>query len=83
MHKWILPATWKFAAVNFLGDTDYNPSHRSVAMIGIGLSPQRNVEGQRDNDYVSGQYVWTNFPAGHGMHSLLARENPKCGSSSQ
>ncbi len=30
VHKWVLPANWKFAAENFLGDTYHNPSHRSV-----------------------------------------------------
>ena len=38
IHKWIIPANWKFAAENFCGDTYHNPSHRSVDLIGIGPS---------------------------------------------
>ncbi len=83
IHKWILPANWKFAAENFLGDTYHNPSHRSVDMIGIGPSAQRGAKGRRDNEYEGGQHVWVSFPAGHGVHSVMTRENPEYGGSYQ
>ncbi len=83
MHKWILPANWKFAAENFLGDTYHNPSHRSVDMIGIGPSAQRGAKGRRDNEYDGGQHVWVSFPAGHGVHSVLSRPDPEYGGSYQ
>ena len=41
VHKWIIPANWKFAAENFCGDTYHNPSHRSVDLIGIGPSRRK------------------------------------------
>jgi len=71
VHKWVLPANWKFAAENFLGDTYHNPSHRSVDMIGIGPSAQRGAKGRRDNDYGKAHHVWVNFPQGHGVHSFM------------
>jgi phenylpropionate dioxygenase-like ring-hydroxylating dioxygenase large terminal subunit len=83
VHKWILPANWKFAAENFLGDTYHNPSHRSVDMIGIGPSAQRGIKGRRDNEYEGGQHVWVSFPAGHGMHSVLTRPDADYGHSYQ
>src|ERR1700759_3474059 len=74
MHKWVLPANWKFAAENFLGDTYHNPSHRSVDMIGIGPSARAGQSGRRDNEYAKGQHVWVSFPQGHGMHSVWMPE---------
>ena len=62
IHKWILPANWKFAAENFLGDTYHNPSHRSVDMIGIGPSARAGQTGRRDNEYNNGQHVWVQLP---------------------
>ncbi|HZP25456.1 MAG TPA: aromatic ring-hydroxylating dioxygenase subunit alpha [Dehalococcoidia bacterium] len=33
-HKWILPANWKFAADNFVGDTlHFQPSHMSTILV--------------------------------------------------
>ncbi len=70
VHKWIIPANWKIAAENLLGDTYHNPSHRSVDLIGIGPSAGQGNTGRRDNEYQSGQHVWVSFPAGHGAHSV-------------
>ena len=74
VHKWILPANWKFAAENFLGDTYHNPSHRSVDIIGIGPSARAGQPGRRDNEYNKGQHVWVSFPQGHGVHSVWMPE---------
>jgi phenylpropionate dioxygenase-like ring-hydroxylating dioxygenase large terminal subunit len=76
VHKWIIPANWKFAAENFLGDTYHNPSHRSVDLIGIGPSANAGQStGRRDNEYQGGQHVWVSFPAGHGVHSVWKQPN--------
>ena len=65
VHKWIIPANWKFAAENFCGDTYHNPSHRSVDLIGIGPSSAKGgTAGRRDNEYQGGRHVWVSFPAG-------------------
>jgi phenylpropionate dioxygenase-like ring-hydroxylating dioxygenase large terminal subunit len=71
VHKWIIPANWKFAAENFCGDTYHNPSHRSVDMVNIGPSAAAGGKGRRDDEYADAQHVWVNFPAGHGIHSAL------------
>jgi phenylpropionate dioxygenase-like ring-hydroxylating dioxygenase large terminal subunit len=71
IHKWLVPANWKLAAENFLGDTYHNPSHRSVDLIGIGPSAQSGVKGRRDNELEQAQHVWVSFPAGHGVHSAV------------
>lgn len=71
VQKWIVPANWKLAAENFLGDTYHNPSHRSVDMIGIGPSAKAGVKGRRDNEMDVAQHVWCSFPAGHGVHSAV------------
>ena len=70
IHKWTMPANWKFASENFLGDTYHNPSHRSVDMIGIGPSARAGQTGRRDNEYNKGQHVWISYPQGHGVHSV-------------
>jgi phenylpropionate dioxygenase-like ring-hydroxylating dioxygenase large terminal subunit len=70
VHKWIIPANWKFAAENFCGDTYHNPSHRSVDLIGIGPSARSGDSGRRDNEYKGGQHVWVSRAAGHGTHSV-------------
>ena len=70
VHKWIIPANWKFAAENFCGDTYHNPSHRSVDLIGIGPSARSGDSGRRDNEYKGGQHVWVSHAAGHGTHSV-------------
>ena len=75
IHKWILPANWKFAAENFLGDSYHNPSHRSVDMIGIGPSARAGQAGRRDNEYNKGQHVWVSYPGGHGVHSVWMPED--------
>ena len=71
VHKWIVPANWKLAAENFLGDTYHNPSHKSVDMIGIGPSAQSGVKGRRDNELKKAQHVWISFAQGHGVHSAV------------
>ncbi len=77
VHKWIIPANWKFAAENFCGDTYHNPSHRSVDLIGIGPSSAKGgAAGRRDNEYQGGQHVWVSFPSGHGVHSVWMPPNP-------
>jgi phenylpropionate dioxygenase-like ring-hydroxylating dioxygenase large terminal subunit len=71
IHKWIIPANWKFAAENFCGDSYHNSSHRSVDMIGIGPSSAKGgAAGRRDNEYQGGRHVWVSFPGGHGVHSV-------------
>ena len=75
VHKWIVPANWKYAAENFCGDTYHNPSHRSVDMIGIGPSARHGVKGRRDNELERAQHVWVSFPAGHGVHSAVQPED--------
>ena len=72
VHKWIIPANWKFAAENFCGDSYHNPSHRSVDLVGIGPSSAKGgAAGRRDdNEYQGGQHVWVTHPAGHGTHSV-------------
>ena len=77
VHKWIIPANWKFAAENFCGDTYHNPSHRSVDLIGIGPSSAKGgTAGRRDNEYQGGRHVWVSFPSGHGVHSVWMPPNP-------
>jgi phenylpropionate dioxygenase-like ring-hydroxylating dioxygenase large terminal subunit len=77
VHKWIIPANWKFAAENFCGDTYHNPSHRSVDLIGIGPSSAKGgTSGRRDNEYQGGRHVWVSFPSGHGVHSVWMPPNP-------
>ena len=77
VHKWIIPANWKFAAENFCGDTYHNPSHRSVDLIGIGPSSARGgAAGRRDNEYQGGRHVWVSFPSGHGVHSVWMPPHP-------
>ncbi|WP_343077622.1 Rieske 2Fe-2S domain-containing protein [Pseudomonas sp.] len=73
VHKWIIPANWKFAAENFLGDTYHNPSHRSVDLIGIGPSSKSGSVGRRnDAELEQAQHIWSSFPQGHGLHSAIA-----------
>ncbi|MCS6932126.1 MAG: aromatic ring-hydroxylating dioxygenase subunit alpha [Acetobacteraceae bacterium] len=75
IHRWIIPANWKFAAENFLGDTYHNPSHASVDLIGIGPSARSGRTGRRDEQ--PAQHLWVSFPSGHGVHSLIAPpDNP-------
>jgi len=71
VHKWIIPANWKFAAENFLGDTYHNISHASVDRIGIGPSAAAGKKGRRDDEASGAQHVWVNFPQGHGVHSIV------------
>jgi phenylpropionate dioxygenase-like ring-hydroxylating dioxygenase large terminal subunit len=70
VHKWIIPANWKFAAENFCGDSYHNPSHRSVDLIGIGPSARSGDSGRRDNEYKGGQHIWVSHASGHGTHSV-------------
>lgn len=74
VHKWVIPANWKFAAENFLGDTYHNPSHASVDMIGIGPSAAAGVKGRRDDEMAGAQHVWVSYPQGHGIHSAIRPE---------
>ncbi len=74
VHKWIIPANWKLAAENFLGDTYHNPSHRSVDLIGIGPSAAAGVKGRRDDELAKAKHVWVSFMQGHGVHSAIAPE---------
>jgi phenylpropionate dioxygenase-like ring-hydroxylating dioxygenase large terminal subunit len=71
VHKWVIPANWKFASENFLGDSYHNVSHASVDRIGIGPSAAAGKKGRRDNEVAGAQHVWVNFPQGHGVHSVL------------
>jgi phenylpropionate dioxygenase-like ring-hydroxylating dioxygenase large terminal subunit len=73
--KWVMPANWKFAAENFLGDSYHNPSHRSVDLIGIGPSAAKGVKGRRDGEMQEAQHVWVSFPPGHGIHSIVQPED--------
>jgi phenylpropionate dioxygenase-like ring-hydroxylating dioxygenase large terminal subunit len=76
VHKWVVPANWKFAAENFLGDTYHNPSHRSVDLIGIGPGSQGGKVGRRnDAELEKARHIWVSFPAGHGVHSAIEPEN--------
>jgi phenylpropionate dioxygenase-like ring-hydroxylating dioxygenase large terminal subunit len=75
VHKWIIPANWKFAAENFCGDTYHNPSHRSVDLIGIGPSAAAGVKGRRDDELAGSQHIWVSLPQGHGIHSAIKPEN--------
>jgi phenylpropionate dioxygenase-like ring-hydroxylating dioxygenase large terminal subunit len=75
LHKWTVPANWKFAAENFLGDTYHNPSHRSVDLIGIGPGSQAGKRGRRnDEELEKAKHVWVSFPQGHGVHSAIEPE---------
>ncbi|WP_424137879.1 aromatic ring-hydroxylating oxygenase subunit alpha [Roseomonas chloroacetimidivorans] len=74
VHKWIIPANWKLAAENFLGDTYHNPSHRSVDLIGIGPSAAAGVKGRRDDELAKAKHIWVSFFQGHGVHSAIAPE---------
>ncbi|MBI0538911.1 aromatic ring-hydroxylating dioxygenase subunit alpha [Roseomonas sp. KE2513] len=74
VHKWIIPANWKLAAENFLGDTYHNPSHRSVDLIGIGPSAAAGVKGRRDDELAKAKHIWVSFMQGHGVHSAIAPE---------
>jgi phenylpropionate dioxygenase-like ring-hydroxylating dioxygenase large terminal subunit len=74
VHKWIIPANWKLAAENFLGDTYHNPSHRSVDLIGIGPSAAAGVKGRRDDELAKAKHIWVSFHQGHGVHSAIAPE---------
>jgi phenylpropionate dioxygenase-like ring-hydroxylating dioxygenase large terminal subunit len=71
VHRWVIPANWKFAAENFAGDTYHNPSHLSVDKIGIGPSARSGARGRRDDELKDAQHVWINFPQGHAVHSAL------------
>ncbi|HUJ77365.1 MAG TPA: aromatic ring-hydroxylating dioxygenase subunit alpha [bacterium] len=71
VHKWIIPANWKFAAENFCGDTYHNPSHRSVDLVGIGPSAAAGAKGRRDDELAGSQHVWVSLPQGHGIHSAI------------
>jgi len=76
VHKWIVPANWKFASENFLGDTYHNPSHRSVDLIGIGPGSKGGQSGRRnDAELEKAEHVWVSFPQGHGVHSAIAGEH--------
>ena len=41
VQKWTMPANWKFAAENFIGDFYHNVSHRSVDVVGISPSGRK------------------------------------------
>ena len=41
VQKWIMPANWKFAAENFIGDFYHNVSHRSVDIVGLSPSGRK------------------------------------------
>jgi len=47
IQKWRVPCNWKFPAENFSGDSYHNISHRSVDLVGIGLSPTISVNARR------------------------------------
>lgn len=76
IHKWLVPANWKFAAENFLGDTYHNPSHRSVDLIGIGPGSAGGKKGRHnDEELEKAKHVWVSFPQGHGVHSAIEPKN--------
>ena len=76
VHKWVVPANWKFASENFLGDTYHNPSHRSVDLIGIGPASKTGQVGRRnDAELEAARHIWVSFPQGHGVHSAIAPED--------
>lgn len=82
VHKWIVPANWKFASENFLGDSYHNPSHRSVDLIGIGPGSKGGQVGRRnDAELERAEHVWISFPQGHGVHSAIAPEANEYGGS--
>lgn len=75
VHKWVVPANWKFASENFLGDSYHNPSHRSVDLIGIGPGSKGGQVGRRnDAELEQAKHIWVSFPQGHGIHSAIAPE---------
>ena len=82
VHKWVVPANWKFASENFLGDSYHNPSHRSVDLIGIGPGSKGGQVGRRnDAELEQAEHVWISFPQGHGVHSAIApKDNVYAGS---
>jgi len=82
VHKWVVPANWKFASENFLGDTYHNPSHRSVDLIGIGPGSKGGQAGRRnDAELEQAEHIWVSFPQGHGVHSAIAGERNEYGGS--
>ena len=76
IHKWIMPANWKFAAENFIGDFYHGISHRSVDLVGISPSGRK---GRHTEDFNQVQRMLSNaaFPEGHGAGSMLLLEEPR------
>jgi len=61
VHKWIMPANWKFAADNFVGDTlHFVPSHASAVMSGLFSSARALSINPRSGFQTSSGY-------GHGI----------------
>ena len=66
VQKWIMPANWKFAAENFIGDFYHNVSHRSVDLVGISPSGRK---GRHLDDTSQIRRVLVNYAnpeQGHG-----------------
>ena len=64
VQKWSVGANWKSASENACGDGYHNTSHRSVDLVGIGVSPG---QGRRDTEYREQSHkVRATFPNGHG-----------------
>jgi phenylpropionate dioxygenase-like ring-hydroxylating dioxygenase large terminal subunit len=64
--KWIVPASWKFGAENFVGDGAHLVSHRSVELIGIGPSARAGVKTRSDIDAGAARRLYVSYPQGHG-----------------
>ncbi len=71
VQKWIMPANWKFAAENFIGDFYHNVSHRSVDMVGISPSGRKGRHLD-DTSQIRRMLVnYTNPEQGHGAGLFL------------
>ena len=64
--KWIVPASWKFGAENFVGDGYHLVSHRSVELVGIGPSARAGVKTRSDIDTKGARRLYVSYPQGHG-----------------
>jgi phenylpropionate dioxygenase-like ring-hydroxylating dioxygenase large terminal subunit len=75
--KWIVPASWKFGAENFVGDGAHVISHRSVELVGIGPSARAGVKHRKDAASTGSRPMYVSFPQGHGgLYFLRRPEDP-------
>ncbi len=71
VQKWLTPANWKFGAENRAGDGYHNTSHRSVDLVGIGVS---RGQGRRDTNYSAGKTRGFSASFPESGHSMMATE---------